>query len=135
MAVLLLALLAVGVLRAGASTAAVRSRTRVHSGLPNFARVAYRVSAHKAPLRLRSLRCRASEEQEGTETQGKGNDRKPTWAGVRQLVSMGMGTMAGDIKEINLKDPKRTVVLELEANNFEDADGNPLSGKYRDKGW
>jgi len=25
--------------------------------------------------------------------------------------------------------------LQLEANNFEDADGNPLSGKYRDKGW
>eukprot|EP00465_Bigelowiella_longifila_P003539 CAMPEP_0185251666 /NCGR_PEP_ID=MMETSP1359-20130426/1015_1 /TAXON_ID=552665 /ORGANISM="Bigelowiella longifila, Strain CCMP242" /LENGTH=78 /DNA_ID=CAMNT_0027833643 /DNA_START=428 /DNA_END=664 /DNA_ORIENTATION=- len=43
--------------------------------------------------------------------------------------------MAGDIKEINLKDPKRTVVLELEANNFEDENGQPLSGKYRDKGW
>lgn len=37
--------------------------------------------------------------------------------------------MVGELKEINLDDPARTVVLELEANNFEDAEGNPLALK------
>mmetsp|Transcript_14481 Transcript_14481/g.49803 ORF Transcript_14481/g.49803 Transcript_14481/m.49803 type:complete len:142 (-) Transcript_14481:399-824(-) len=46
--------------------------------------------------------------------------------GLKQLVSMGLGTISGDITEINLNDPTRTVVMELEANNFEDKDGNPL---------
>ena len=40
---------------------------------------------------------------------------------------MGLGTISGDITEINLDDPTRTVVMELEANNFEDKDGNPLA--------
>ncbi|XRB16304.1 hypothetical protein RI054_12g61470 [Pseudoscourfieldia marina] len=50
---------------------------------------------------------------------------------------MGLGSpLSGDLKEINLNDPKRTVVFELDANNFEDADGNPISqGKYRDEGY
>ena len=39
--------------------------------------------------------------------------------GLGQLVKMGMGAISGDITEINLDDPKRTVVMELEANNFE----------------
>ena len=39
---------------------------------------------------------------------------------------MGLGTRSGDITEINLDDPTRTVVMELEANNFEDKDLNPL---------
>lgn len=47
--------------------------------------------------------------------------------GLKQLISMGLGTISGDITEINLKDPTRTVVMELEANNFEDKDGNPLA--------
>ena len=46
---------------------------------------------------------------------------------LKQLVSMGLGTISGDITEINLDDPTRTVVMELEANNFEDKDGNPLA--------
>jgi len=57
-------------------------------------------------------------------TGGRGGLKK---GGLQQLIQMGLGTIAGDIKEINLKDPKRTVVMELEANNFEDADGNPIS--------
>jgi hypothetical protein len=49
------------------------------------------------------------------------------FTGLKQLVSMGLGTISGDITEINLDDPTRTVVMELEANNFEDKDGNPLA--------
>jgi|TARA_B110000977_G_scaffold187666_1_gene255045 hypothetical protein len=49
------------------------------------------------------------------------------FTGLKQLISMGLGTVAGDITEINLDDPVRTVVMELEANNFEDAEGNPLN--------
>ena len=45
--------------------------------------------------------------------------------GLGQLVKMGLGTISGDITEINLDDPKRTVVMELEANNFE-VRGGPL---------
>lgn len=50
--------------------------------------------------------------------------------GLKQLVQMGLGSIAGDITEINLDDPARTVVMELEANQFEDADGKPLSLKF-----
>jgi len=52
------------------------------------------------------------------------------FTGLKQLVQMGLGSVAGDITEINLDDPARTVVMELEANNYEDADGKPLSLKY-----
>ncbi|CEF96790.1 hypothetical protein OT_ostta01g04585 [Ostreococcus tauri] len=55
------------------------------------------------------------------------DEAKIDFKGLKQLVSMGLGTISGDITEINLKDPKRTVVMELEANNFEDKDGNPLN--------
>eukprot|EP00241_Pyramimonas_parkeae_P010115 CAMPEP_0114257524 /NCGR_PEP_ID=MMETSP0058-20121206/18783_1 /TAXON_ID=36894 /ORGANISM="Pyramimonas parkeae, CCMP726" /LENGTH=108 /DNA_ID=CAMNT_0001372265 /DNA_START=235 /DNA_END=561 /DNA_ORIENTATION=- len=57
------------------------------------------------------------------------------WSGVRQLISMGMGTMAGDITEINLDDPARTVVMELEANNLEDENGDVKKGQYFEDGW
>merc|ERR1712046_347918 len=60
----------------------------------------------------------------GEET--KVEEPKMTMKGLGQLVAMGMGTIAGDIKEVNLGDPERSVVMELEANNFEDAEGNPL---------
>ena len=60
--------------------------------------------------------------QEGGEEEEAGID----FTGLKQLVSMGLGTLSGDITEINLDDPTRTVVMELEANNFEDKDGNPL---------
>lgn len=46
--------------------------------------------------------------------------------GLIQLIKMGLGAVSSDIKEINLDDPERTVVMELEANNFENADGKPL---------
>ena len=66
-----------------------------------------------------------------------GDEPKLTWKGFLQLLAMGAGSpLSGELKEINLKDPKRTVVFELDANNFEDADGNPISqGKYRDAGY
>ncbi len=54
------------------------------------------------------------------------------FTGLKQLVQMGLGTIAGDITEINLDDPTRTVVMELEANQFEDADGNPLAPRAID---
>lgn len=44
-----------------------------------------------------------------------------------QLLKMGAGTFSGDLKEINLKDPERSVVFELEANNFETKDGKPIT--------
>eukprot|EP00873_Tetraselmis_striata_P024570 jgi/Tetstr1/444834/TSEL_032676.t1 len=59
---------------------------------------------------------------------------KIDFVGVKQLIMMGMGTIAGDITEINLNDPARTVVMELEANNFEDADGKPIN-YIQDKGY
>mmetsp|Transcript_7444 Transcript_7444/g.24737 ORF Transcript_7444/g.24737 Transcript_7444/m.24737 type:complete len:141 (-) Transcript_7444:800-1222(-) len=48
-------------------------------------------------------------------------------SGLRQLIKMGLGAVSGDITEINLNDPQRTVVMELEANQFEDKDGKPLA--------
>lgn len=43
------------------------------------------------------------------------DEAKIDFKGLKQLVSMGLGTISGDITEINLKDPKRTVVMELGA--------------------
>lgn len=62
-------------------------------------------------------------------TEGDDDEDEPgiDFRGLKQLVSMGLGTLSGDITEINLDDPKRTVVMELEANNFEDNDGKPLN--------
>lgn len=50
-------------------------------------------------------------------TEGDDDDEKPgiDFRGLKQLVSMGLGTLSGDITEINLDDPKRTVVMELGA--------------------
>merc|ERR1712178_21449 len=67
--------------------------------------------------------AKGKEEEGNTQTKENSIDFK----GLKQLVSMGLGTMSGDITEINLDDTQRTVVMELEANNFEDEDGNPLS--------
>ena len=50
-------------------------------------------------------------------------------------VSQGMGTIAGDITEVNLNDPTRTVVMELEANNLEDEKGNVKKGQYFEDGY
>mmetsp|Transcript_29765 Transcript_29765/g.65011 ORF Transcript_29765/g.65011 Transcript_29765/m.65011 type:complete len:154 (-) Transcript_29765:545-1006(-) len=75
------------------------------------------------------------EEDEEEEEVAAYEEPKMSWAGVRQLISMGMGTMAGDITEINLNDPARTVVMELEANNLEDEKGDVKKGKYFEEGW
>jgi hypothetical protein len=45
------------------------------------------------------------------------DEAKIDFKGLKQLISMGLGTMSGDITEINLKDPKRTVVMELGASS------------------
>jgi hypothetical protein len=46
-----------------------------------------------------------------------------------------MGTISGDITEINWNDPQRTVVMELEANNLEDENGDVKKGKYFSDGY
>lgn len=72
--------------------------------------------------------CRAesdTKEEEATETQEK-KPKEMSSKGFWQLLKMGAGTFSGDLKEVNLNDPQRTLVFELEANNFEDKDGKPL---------
>merc|ERR1711907_410954 len=77
--------------------------------------------------RRRTRRSRMNAEKDDRK-EGEGKEEKKISAsGLSQLVKMGMGAISGDITEINLNDPKRTVVMELEANNFEDEDGNPIS--------
>lgn len=55
--------------------------------------------------------------KKSTEGDDDDDDEKPgiDFRGLKQLVSMGLGTLSGDITEINLDDPKRTVVMELGA--------------------
>lgn len=65
----------------------------------------------------------AKKKQDATEE----DEAKIDFKGLKQLISMGLGTISGDITEVNLDDPTRTVVMELEANNFEDKDGKPLN--------
>ena len=78
-------------------------------------------------------RVNAKSSKSTTEEGSKDDEPKITLKGLSQLIAMGLGSpLSGDLKEINLNDPKRTVVFELDANNFEDADGNPISqGKVR----
>lgn len=87
-------------------------------------------------------RCRGSrsslprvnaKSSKSTTEEEESDEPKITLKGLSQLIAMGLGSpLSGDLKEINLNDPKRTVVFELDANNFEDADGNPISqGKVR----
>lgn len=75
----------------------------------------------------RSVRAAASGKKDAPKKEEEKDEPKIDMAGLSQLIKMGLGTISGDIKEINLDDPTRTVVMELEANNFEDADGNPLN--------
>ena len=66
----------------------------------------------------------AKKKQDATEE----DEAKIDFKGLKQLISMGLGTISGDITEINFdkENASRAVVMELEANNFEDAEGNPL---------
>ena len=54
----------------------------------------------------------AKKKQDATEE----DEAKIDFKGLKQLISMGLGTISGDITEINLNDPKRTVVMELGAS-------------------
>ena len=70
----------------------------------------------------RVVKCKSrdrGEEVKNTEVDAEEKEDKIDFKGLKQLISMGLGTMSGDITEINLNDPQRTVVMELEANNFE----------------
>ena len=90
-----------------------------------------RSAAPRAPRAVRIVTAAAKKDAPKEEPKEEaGIDFK----GLKQLISMGLGTISGDITEVNLKDPTRTVVMELEANNFEDKDGNPL-WKPDDKGY
>uniref|UniRef100_A0A061QTU7 Uncharacterized protein n=1 Tax=Tetraselmis sp. GSL018 TaxID=582737 RepID=A0A061QTU7_9CHLO len=117
-----------------ATLSAPQSRATVPLG----SSAVHRIVTHRYPkspsvrsLRLRtySIQDKSRNESEKTAVAAEQESKKLgiSFEGVKQLVMMGMGTVAGDIKEINLNDPQRTVVMELEANNFEDADGNPIS--------
>lgn len=68
------------------------------------------------------------DEQLSNELDEEGNPKGMTAKGMSQLVKMGLGAISGDITEINFdkENASRAVVMELEANNFEDAEGNPL---------
>ena len=72
------------------------------------------------------------EEQHSNELDEKGNPKGMTGKGMSQLVKMGLGAISGDITEINFdkENASRAVVMELEANNLEDSEGNPLSTKF-----
>lgn len=100
--------------QARAPVSLLRRRRNPTVRASNAPRLAVRAIAGKQPP--------SAEEEKEEEAEAKID-----WSGLRQLVKMGLGTISGDITEINLNDPKRTVVMELEANNFEDADGNPLN--------
>ena len=63
-----------------------------------------------------------------------------TFEGLSQLITMGAGApMLGDLKKTNFNKPEAeggaALQFELEANNFEDENGNLKSGQYRDEGW
>ena len=80
----------------------------------------------KKERRIRT-KMNAEKQTETEKEEEEEEEKKISASGLSQLIKMGMGAISGDITEINLKDPKRTVVMELEANNFEDEDGNPIS--------
>jgi hypothetical protein len=83
-----------------ASAAPSRTIARRHSR---------RVAARGARVVVRA----AKKKQEATEE----DEAKIDFRGLKQLISMGLGTISGDITEINLDDPKRTVVMELGASH------------------
>jgi hypothetical protein len=72
------------------------------------------------------------DEQLSNELDEDGNPKGMTAKGMSQLVKMGLGAISGDITEINFdkENASRAVVMELEANNLEDSEGNPLSTKF-----
>mmetsp|Transcript_9003 Transcript_9003/g.16218 ORF Transcript_9003/g.16218 Transcript_9003/m.16218 type:complete len:161 (-) Transcript_9003:134-616(-) len=115
------------------SAGLVQTRVALHA--PS-ARPQPRSVRRPLPVRRPAVATRAAKQDDkaanepATEAEEQPEDKsgpKIDFTGVKQLIMMGMGTVAGDITEINLNDPKRTVVMELEANNFEDADGKPIS--------
>ena len=110
--------------------------TRLRRSLQDCAALARRVKViteENVKLRRRAARDRAdlfdaNEYSERLEadwisraakksTEGDDDEDEPgiDFRGLKQLVSMGLGTLSGDITEINLDDPKRTVVMELGA--------------------
>merc|ERR1719146_584630 len=65
---------------------------------------------------------------------------KISFEGLAQLMTMGAGAPSlGELKKTNFDKSEAeggaALQFELEANNFEDENGNLKSGKYRDDGW
>ena len=54
----------------------------------------------------------AKKKQDATEE----DEAKIDFKGLKQLISMGLGTISGDITEVNLDDPTRAVGMELGAS-------------------
>lgn len=74
--------------------------------------------------------------EEGKDGVKKGID----FSGLAQVMAMGAGApMLGDLKKMNFDKSEAeggaALQFELEANNFEDENGNIKSGEYRDSGW
>mmetsp|Transcript_39316 Transcript_39316/g.54617 ORF Transcript_39316/g.54617 Transcript_39316/m.54617 type:complete len:134 (-) Transcript_39316:119-520(-) len=86
-------------------------------------------------LRLKVSAKRSTFRQREEVPEGEEEEAGIKMSGLRQLISMGLGTISGDITEINLNDPARTVVMELEANNLEDENGEVAKGEYFEEGW
>ena len=101
---------------------------QAHTSASLLSRRGARVTSRGAAAPRRAVVAMAGKkDSKPQEEEEENNEPKIDMAGLSQLIKMGLGTISGDIKEINLDDPTRTVVMELEANNFEDADGNPLN--------
>ena len=102
--------------------------SQAHTSASLVSRRGGRVASRGAAASRRSVVAMAFGKKDSKPQEEEKNDEpKIDMAGLSQLIKMGLGTVSGDIKEINLDDPTRTVVMELEANNFEDKDGNPLN--------
>lgn len=76
----------------------------------------------------------------GAEDEPKEVKKGIDFSGLAQLVTMGAGApMLGDLKKINWDqteaDGGAFAQFELEANNFEDENGNIKKGEFRDEGY
>ena len=111
--------------------------TQTRSFAPNVVlrtRAARRIH-HKASAKTTTAflkNWKKKDEQLSNELDENGNPKGMTAKGMSQLVKMGLGAISGDITEINFdkENASRAVVMELEANNLEDSEGNPLSTKF-----
>ena len=125
--------------RAAPAAAPVTLRAASSSSSSSSSRGVARVAPRGSSVRSRAFvfgsgektRADAKTEEaaeDDADDEGEGEGAGIDFKGLKQLISMGLGTISGDITEINFdkENASRAVVMELEANNFEDAEGNPL---------